>query len=564
MKRPLTHQLLVLICIFFSSCFKENKRKDDVANAPVKNALIAKGNTLWDNGKTDEAFLVFNQARELSAKDKDSFNLAIALGSMGIIATESGDSFDGQEYSFEALKYLQINQKRDHPYLVSNFNNLGIASYDLKKYADAIDFYTQAIPLITDSSYMHITKNNLANAYRESVKYPMAIRLYNQVLSARPSDANKARTLTNQAKTQFLSNSHFIPVPMYLEALKIRRQTQDLWGQNSSYSHLSDYYLRVKPDSALFYSKLMYRLALALNNPDNELEALAKLAELEPLKRLFYFKRYRQLDDSLTGIRNASKNQFALIRYQTEKHKSEKLRLEKENEQKKLQIARRNIWLSIAVFAIILTLLTSVAVYRQRKKRIAHQAQEQIKENKLKTSKEIHDVVANGLYRMMSEVEYSPTIDKQGLISQIEILYNQSRRISHSVSASPMDFIERLNELIRSFSNPETKILTVGLEEKLNSCLNAQIKEEVLLIIQELLVNMDKHSKAAQVVLRFEILQNQLEIRYRDNGKGLSKDNNAGKGLLNTESRITALKGVFTFGNHSSSGLEAQIQIPLT
>jgi signal transduction histidine kinase len=556
--------LVFFVCIL-TGCFQTGK--NDIENkkyrVPNKHSLIAKGNLLWDRSKLDSAFMIFDQAREMSIKTKDSFNLAIALNSMGMIATELGDSFNGLEYSIEALKYLRVTRKEDLPYLVSNLNNLGITSYDLKKYADAINFYRQAIPFIIDTNYLHTTKNNLGNAYRELKKYQTAIRFYKEVLVNDPSEENMARTLTNLAKAKMLENKDFNPIPLYLKALEVRNRTRDNWGKNSSYSHLADYYLNIKSDSALYYSRLMYHLSLALKNPDNELEALAKMAELEPSNRLNYFRRYRQLGDSLTEIRNTAKNQFALIRYNTEKHKAENLRLEKENEQKKSQLARRNTLLIIAIFIILATVSISIAVLRLRKRRLIQRSEQQIKESKLKTSKEIHDVVANGLYRMMSEVEYTQEINKSKLIGQIEQLYNQSRQISHAVSANPMEFIERINELIHSFSNQDIKIMTVGLEEKLNIKLSVPIKDEVILAIQELLVNMKKHSDATQVVLRFELWKDKLEIQYRDNGQGLSTNSNKGAGLRNTESRIAVLKGLFIFGNHTISGLQATIQIPL-
>lgn len=563
LKRQLDYYLLLVILVL-NSCGRPQEKISETTTDLTSDSLIVIADRLWDKGKLDSAFLVFGQARELAIKYRDSFNLANALANMGILANDQGDSFNGQEYSIEALRYLNPNNKKHHRCILANLNNLGITAYDLKKYEDAIDFYGQAIPFVKDSSHLHITKNNLANAYRQKGNYAMAIKLYQEVLGKTSSAQHRARTLTNLAKAQLMQNPSFNPATDYLHALQLRKKVGDQWGQNSSYSHLTDYYLFRRPDSALYYSQLMYQLALELKNPDNELEAIGKLAELDPTKRLSYFKRYRKLDDSLSSVRSAAKNQFALIRYQTEKHKSDKLKLEQENEHKKVQIERRNALLALAVVTILAIGAISATIYRHRKRRMAEQAEKQIKESKLKTSKEIHDVVANGLYRMMSEVEYSESIDKPKLIGQIEKLYNQSRQISHAVSANPMDFIERVEELILSFSNHDTKILTVGLDEKLNTELNVTVKDEIILAIQELLVNMRKHSNANQVVLRFALQEKQLEIQYRDNGIGLLDEKKDGTGIRNTESRIAALKGLFIFGNHGNGGVQATIRIPLT
>ena len=484
------------------------------------------------------------------------------LTNMAMIATEAGDSFDGQEYSLEALKFFKPAQKEHAPFILSNLNNLGIATYDLEKYEESLDFYTQSLPLITDSAALHISKNNIANAYRQMGQYKTAIKLYQEVLQRNPNERTKARTLTNLAQTLTLQGPEYNPVPAYLEALAIRESVQDLWGQNSSYTHLIKFYIKAKRrDSALHYSKLMYNLALKLGNPDNELEALGYLAELEPLEGV-YFKRYKQLDDSITSVRNAAKNQFALIRYETEKHKSENLRLAQENTQKELDIVRRTAALWVAIVGIIATIVIFSLRYRRRTQRLAVQAAQSIRESKLKTSKDIHDVVANGLYRMMSEVEYGTQIDRERLADQIENLYNKSREISHLVAAETTALSVRINELIYSFSNDKVKVSVVGFQEIGDPGIRDEIGNELVLIVQELLVNMDKHSSASSVVIHFKLDQRKLSVHYRDNGVGMQNKGHGGPGLASLESRIAKIHGQCTFENLKDGGLDIMISLP--
>jgi len=481
---------------------------------------------------------------------------------MALIATEAGDSFNGQEYSLEALKFFNAAKEAHSPYILSNLNNLGIASYDLKKYRASLEFYKQASSFIIDSAALHISKNNIANAYRELGQYETAIKIYEEVLARNPVEGTKARTLTNLAKTQWLKQTRYNPIPVYMEALEIRKNVHDLWGENSSYSHLVSFYKRSNRDSALHYSKFMYKLALKLGNPDNELETLSHLAELAP-SNPFYLKRYLQLQDSLSTVRNAAKNQFALIRYETEKHKSENLRLERENTQQQVDILRRTVGLWAAALGLIATVSIFSLRYRRRKRQLAEQADQAIRESKLKTSKEIHDVVANGLYRMMSELEYGDEINKERLIDQIENLYEKSRGISHLVVAEPAKLSAQLHELGSSFSNEHVSISMVGLQKDMDLKINERIGNELLLIVQELLVNMKKHSAARSVVLRFEIDQDRLKINYRDDGVGLEMKSTEHRGLFNIESRIEELSGRCKFDHHEDGGLQVAISIPL-
>ena len=564
MKPAIIIGFLILVIQLLSSCAKhEDKSHKDVKNPKTRSPFTDKAYAFQDAGKSDSAFLAFAQAKEAYLKARDSIMLASTLTNMALIATEAGDNFDGQEYSMEALKYLDRANAEHRPYILSNLNNLGIACYDLKKYNQSIEFYNQSLPLITDSSSLHITKNNIANAYRELGKHQVAIRLYQEVLAKALADGTRARTITNLAEAQWRYSPTYDPVPSYLRALEIRRKIGDLWGQNSSYAHLANYYWTIKPEAALHYSRLMYELAVKLRNPDNQLEALSKLADLDGQHRLNYFRRYRRLEDSVAKVRNAAKNQFALIRYETEKHKSERFRLEKENAEKEIQISRRSYALGMAAIIVLATIIISIMIYRKRKRRLAEEAEKAVRESKLRTSKDIHDVVANGLYRMMSEVEYGTTINKDRLLTQIEGLYYKSREISHAVIAEPADFLARFNELISSFSTDEVKIVTAGLNDELNAILDEPLKDEVILILQELLVNMHKHSQASLVVLRFETTNRSLKIQYRDNGIGMAADASEGLGLRNTESRIAALKGVITFENHADGGLKIIVRVPL-
>jgi signal transduction histidine kinase len=81
-------------------------------------------------------------------------------------------------------------------------------------------------------------------------------------------------------------------------------------------------------------------------------------------------------------------------------------------------------------------------------------------------------------------------------------------------------------------------------------------------VLQELLVNMKKHSGANLVMLSFEQTAKSLVIQYTDNGKGIDASQISKKGLRNAENRILALKGTFIFDTETDKGFKVTIQIP--
>ncbi|RZK50662.1 MAG: tetratricopeptide repeat-containing sensor histidine kinase [Pedobacter sp.] len=537
----------------------------DSAETYFAKNLIEKANLFWDNNQLDSAFITFSLAKEAAFIQDDSLNIAKANTNLAILSVEFGDIYTGQEYSFEALKYLNPTNLKHYPYLLSNYNNLGITNYDLNQPSKAIEYYQEAIKYIQDSNQLHTTKNNLANAYRQQKSYDKAIKLYAEILAQKPISINQARVLTNLGKTQSLKNAYYNPAPLYLKALAIRKSLQDKWGENSSYSHLSEYYSTKQKDSALIYATKMYDLAKNLNHADNKLNALQKLIQYDSVNSLKHFKAYKALDDSLKTVRNSAKNQYAIIKYETEKHKLENIQLNEENAKKNILIQRRNFSLLLAFILVLAILVIGTLLYRHRKKKIQNEAAQKIKDAQINTSKEIHDVVANGLYKIMSEIEYGKNIQKDKLIIQIDTLYQKSRLISHVVNKDKYTLLNRINELINAFTHPNIKFITVGLNESLNKLLNTSVEEQLLLCLQEALINMKKHSQATQIVLRFHIDNNShtFHIFYKDNGIGFDAGSQNSSGLINMENRIKKVQGEIKFETTLGNGLVINIYLPL-
>ena len=84
-------------------------------------------------------------------------------------------------------------------------------------------------------------------------------------------------------------------------------------------------------------------------------------------------------------------------------------------------------------------------------------------------------------------------------------------------------------------------------------------KMTIYRVLQELMTNMKKHSKASIAVLSFQTINQKLTITYKDNGVGcdLKKQN----GLLNTENRIKTINGTITFESQPKNGFHVKITI---
>jgi tetratricopeptide (TPR) repeat protein len=529
-------------------------------------------NQAWyfsDKNIIDSSFIYFNKAKEEFSKYSDSVGIAKCLINMAIISGNQGDHFGSQEFSLSAIKYLNTNDKVQQEILSSNYNNLGKISQILKRYDSANEFYRSALNLAGNEKSKNIYRNNIAINLSDQKKYRQAIIAFEQLIRAKlvkEDNRTYSRVLSNLARSKWLQDPAYNAEPELLKALAIREKENDFKGQNASYAHLADYYTVKEPEAALINAHQMYQLAQKLNSPDDRLQALQKLINLSPEKQIkHYFEIYQKLSDSIQTARSAAKNQFALIRYETEKNKADNLKLQKENTDKRYQIATREFLLIGTVLLLIAGSAISVLWYKKRKQKLELEAQNAIREGQLKTSKKVHDVVANGLYRVMTEIENQTEIDKNGVLDKIEDLYEKSRDISYDKPVmNDKHNHELISELLTSFATEHTKLVIAGNTLALWDKTNATTKFEVEHILQELMVNMKKHSQATKVAVRFEEKNNHIYIHYTDNGVGMKEGTQHNNGLRNTGNRIASINGAIIFDLKVEQGLKIQISFPFS
>lgn len=538
-----------IILLFILSC-SQNQKQENANN----NSFYNKAWEFKDKGDTDNALINFYKAKDLFLRNQDSIGAGKSLINIGIILTEKGDYFGAQETSLDATNYFNKNVPSNYEFIKSNYNNLGVASYNLKDYESSLKFYDQAIKFSNNILDTQIYLNNKARVLQDIKDYDKALKIYNQIF--RNVSKNKeeyARTLTNLAKTKWLKNQAYNPIPELNKSLDIRVKENDLWGQNSSYAHLADYYIKKnKVDSALFFANKMYLVSKKLKSPDDQLEALQKLIIVEnPINSKQYFLLYQKLNDSISISRSKAKNQFALIRFDVEKIKGESA--EKSNSILKLLIG---------VATLIVTIIFIIIWYRRRQLKLKQEKELEVKNTQLKMSKKVHDVLANGIYQVMAKIENQEDFDREKTLDELEFVYEKSRNLSYEKVGEEKEFSQEISELIASFNNASVKTFTAGNSSSVWTNISAPVKEEIYQVLRELMVNMKKHSKASHVAVKFEKADQNIEIQYKDNGVGISGDLIYKNGLRNTASRIEGIGGNITFETKIEKGLKVNISFP--
>lgn len=567
MKRSLFFGLILLI--FSCQSTQDSQAEENVSS---NNEVYDTAWKFYEKEESDSAYAYFNQAKYIFLKQNNKSQAAKCLINMGYISKDKGDFFGSQELTIEAIKLLNSKEKDKKEILSSAYNSLGQSTHNLGNYKEAIHYYKKAIEYSTDETVFIINENNIANSYRYNEQFDEAIEIYQDLLKNKKiieSPKEYARVLDNLGYTKWLQNKHRNVEEDLNKALTIRLNENDLWGQNASYAHLIDYYSNVDYKKALDYAYKRKKIAFENNSVDDQLEVYQQLILLEnPTNSKKYFEAYQKLNDSILLVRSKSKNQFALVRYDSEKNKADFLKAEAENEKKKNDILR----LYILIGLLVVLFGFAYFLYRKRKQKLEQEKvlleQEkvlEVKKTELKYSKKVHDKVANGIYHVMSDIENQSELKREEILDKLELVYEISRDISYEKidNYQQDNFADILSQLLSSYDSEQVKIFLIGNENSIWKKVSANAKTEVFLVLQELLTNMKKHSKASRVVLNFKEENRQIKINYSDNGIGIS-ELKLKNGLKNTVSRISSLNGDVIFETENINGLKIIITFPIS
>lgn len=193
-------------------------------------------------------------------------------------------------------------------------------------------------------------------------------------------------------------------------------------------------------------------------------------------------------------------------------------------------------------------------------------------------SRELHD----GIVQVMVSIKYSLeatgkhlnklSIEKPAPLQSAEVnlanAINEIRRISHHLHPRILDELglsEAMEALAKEFS--ERTGIKVTLEKPaLRKLLTDEINTTLYRVVQECIVNIEKHANASEVHIELVIKDNWLTLSIKDNGTGISKEALDGKsghgiGTRNLAERVEYHRGKFIIKS-SSKGTTVIAKIP--
>ena len=557
------------IVLFLFSC-EEKKSLNPKTESIRKEALILRNMAIEniDKQNFNTAFYQFNKSKKLYETIKDSANISYILIRIAEIHQINGDYYGSKEIVTEALPYI----KKKGVYTASVNNMLGVADKELSLYDDALFYYKLAANEHTDPLLKLGSIQNMAAVYIQQKKYDKAIFILdsvsNKISENKTQLKSKATRLDNLGYAYFKNGMAEKGLHLMNEGLQIRKETNDNYGSIESYLHLADYYSKIDLQKSDEHALAAYNVATKLNSVDERLEALQILISNDNSPKINqYTQHYFSLNDSIIKVRNKFKNKSAKIKYdsQKEKDENEKLRLEKAENQLALQ---RDKYLKI-VFGIIsafLLLLIAILVryFKNKNKAIEFKTSYN---TETRIAKKIHDELANDVFNVIAFTESQPLsaeTTKENLLQKLDDIYSRVRGISKENNSidTGLDFTQSIKEMLSTYQTKERNVMVTNLESVEWEVIDEVKKITISRILQELMVNMKKHSQANLVVIKFDSDPKSIFINYMDNGIGCEKTKIAKNGLQNIESRLNAIKGNIEFDTEPDKGFRAKIEIP--
>lgn len=518
------------------------------------------------NGNKDSAFFYLYKAISLYSRESDSLSLAGVYNELSSLSRNYGDTKSALKYLDNALGVFERN--KDTASTSRAYSKYGIIYYYNGDYKKALGYFLKANELnehlgdeaeeASDWNYLGLCYDALKDdkqcrkAYREAIARFTGLGL----------DKDKAEVLFN------------------LGYFFLQRNAAD---SSINYFTTSQNILNGFVDS-----DLSLKLHLGLS------EAYALKGDY--LKAYDYHLKYSGLNESLLNNEKVKQIAEMQTKYETEKKEQQITLLDQQN---KTRSAQRNFFIAGSI--VLLLGLFVLSFYYVQRNRLASRneqiAQEKIgsllKEQEIKTynamiegqeeeRKRIATDLHDRLGSMLSTVKLlfgslTEKIDRNqeenekrearvtGLLDEAVL---EVRRISHNLSTGMVNtfgLVTALEELCESVDKSgivRCRLLSYGMEGRLDP----QIEIGLFRMVQELVNNALKHSKAKQLTIQINRTEESLNLTLEDDGVGFdveARKLSGGLGLKNLATRAARLKGVYHIDSRPGRGTISIIEIPL-
>ncbi len=578
---------------------KTNRKARDLAQELQDSILL--GGLHWDlaeflsrNKVKDSAYYHFSRAQKIFNSLGDKSKAGRLVYDMALIQTEIKD-YTGAEIN--TVKAIELLKPLDESLMLYRcYNLLGIIAKDLKEYPRSLEYYNTANSYLKKSKagnrFESEIENNIGVAYHEVEAHEKAVTHFERVLNHDSlffkNPSYYASTLNNLAKSKYKIDSGSDTESLFLKSLKIRDSIGDLAGMAGGSYDLAQYYLE-ENDTVKALENVKKAKAYAEQSSNNErlLQSLELLIKLDPGNAPIYGQSYIALNDSLQQEERKLRNKFARIRFETDEVVAENQLLAR---QKQLWtgIAASLLLLGLSIFVIVDQRIKNQKLEFQQKQQASNEQifnlmlsekqkfEEGKKLEQKRISEELHDGVLGKMLgaRMVltglnKKTDAEAMAERADAITALKGVEGEVRSISHELSHAAYqkihNFILSIDDLLRDIGNSANLGHRLTFDEAYDwDGLDGSIKINIYRMVQESLQNCVKHSGCKNLSVSLETINDQLNIKVADDGKGfVAKRRRSGIGLRNIASRTKKMNGTWNITSALGKGTTVSFMIPI-
>jgi signal transduction histidine kinase len=534
-------------------------------------------NAYWRQGyyfniidQLDSAYYYFDRSFTINSKLKDSIGAGDRLLDMANIQKSLGDYNGGMITATEGLQYLEGSNELEST--IGLYQTISVCQKELGHYQEALRWSNKIFSLLSQHPTADISEENMLTIRITKANILALLGDFNRSFAILDSIAIRtqgtnlyqySRAICNMGHYKWMQKKdNPESESLLLNSLQIRQELNTALGLLSSTVHLAEYYFDTNKPKALDYAQKALDNSKKLNNSVAILESLDLILPLKKAlgqdvseEAIFYSKEQNKLEKTKQSVRAI----YAATKYDNDT-------LEKKNLTLLAEVAikdKQNI-LAFSATAILIISIVFVVFYKNQQKK--KERLEMAYKTELRLSKKLHDELGNDIYYLMTQVQkVTPEMaaSKDVLILEgLDSIYKRVRDISKEYTAinTGENFGKEFFALLNSYGSINTKIITKELAPDFWNNVPPKVKIEVYRVLQELLVNMKKHSKATLVAITCTKKNKQVTIKYVDNGVGFSlKQNYEGSGLKNVENRMNGIQGNIIFDSKPNAGATATI-----
>ena len=239
----------------------------------------------------------------------------------------------------------------------------------------------------------------------------------------------------------------------------------------------------------------------------------------------------------------------------------------------------QTVWFRIIVIAglVAIAVMLIRAYYRRKfeKQKQALEKQQAVEKERTRIAADMHDDLGSGLsaIRFLSEKVKRNSFSNV-TIEDIDKMQFHSNELLEKMNEIIWAMNERNDSLedllfytryyIQEYCEENSLNCTIQLPESIPQLfVSGEMRRNVFLTVKESLHNIVKHAQAKNVEVTMQINKS-LEIRIKDDGKGLGKVNKfiGGNGLRNMQKRMDSIGGILDIEN--GQGVTVSVKVPLS